>query len=180
MPSLDPNSIAIRPATAADAEPLATLRYHFRRELGAPIEAEAVFVERAAAWLRDRLALAAWRAWVAVDADDRIVGHVFVQTIEKIPNPIAEGEYLAYLTNAYVLPEWRNHGVGTWLLQAALQFCDAAQIEMVILWPSPDSSALYRRLGFAPPQALLERPKQRGQPPVGGTDNQGSHEQLGA
>jgi GNAT superfamily N-acetyltransferase len=162
MSSLDPSMINIRAAASADALQLATLRYRFRQELAASNEAEAVFIERTTAWLADRLSQATWRAWVAVDTDAQIIGHVFVQLIEKIPNPIAEGEYLAYLTNAYVVPAWRGSGIGTRLLRLALQSCDDAQIETMILWPSANTGSLYHRLGFAPPQALLERPRQRG------------------
>lgn len=64
----DPSAVSIRPAVAADAPPLAMLRYRFRSELGVPNESEADFVARAATWLASRLAQASWRGWVAVSA----------------------------------------------------------------------------------------------------------------
>lgn len=133
------------------------LRYRFRTEVGEPVETEEGFVARAAPWIAERLARNAWRSWVAVDADGEIVGHVFVQFVEKIPNPVPEAETLAYLTNLYVAPPLRNQGIGALLLQAALAACDVMDAETVFLRPSKGSVPLYRRHGFMD-AALLERP----------------------
>jgi GNAT superfamily N-acetyltransferase len=152
------DQIAVRPATAADAPSLARLRYRFRAGWGEANEPEEVFVGRTAAWFATRLATDAWRGWVAVTGDGEIVGHVFVQLVEKIPNPLPEAEAIGYLTNCYVVPDWRNRGVGTCLVAAALAACDALDLESVILWPTEESRTLYERHGFAPPAKLLERP----------------------
>jgi len=48
-----------------------------------------------------------WRCCVADDGK-RLLGHVCVQLIEKIPNPVNEPELHAYLTNFYVIPEMRD------------------------------------------------------------------------
>ena len=112
---------------------------------------------RTAPWIAERLAGVAWRAWVAVDADGKIVGHVFVQFVEKIPNPAPEAETLAYLTNLYVAPPLRNQGIGALLLEAALDSCDAMDVETTFLRPSKWSVPLYLRHGFTD-AALLERP----------------------
>ena len=155
--SFDPAAARIRPAVVADAPQLARLRYRFRSELGAPNESEADFVARVTEWLHSRLGQVSWRGWVAVDAEDQIVGHAFVQFVEKIPNPVVEAEHIAYLTNVYVLPSLRNAGLGTRLMQAALEACQAMGVDSAILWPSEQSQSLYHRFGFATPQAVLER-----------------------
>jgi GNAT superfamily N-acetyltransferase len=151
--------VAIRPAMPADAADLARLRFRFRTELAAPVEDEAAFVARAADWFAARLAANAWRGWVAVAGDDEIIGHVFVQFVEKIPNPVPEPEAIGYLTNFYVVPVWRIRGLGRRLLDAALAACDEAEVDGVIVWPSEESVSLYLRHGFAPPRGLLERPR---------------------
>ena len=112
---------------------------------------------RAAPWIAAQLAGDTWRAWVAVDAGGEIVGHVFMQFVEKVPNPVPEAEMLAYLTNLYVAPALRNHGIGALLLQAALAACDDMDVETVFLRPSKGSVPLYLRHGFMD-AALLERP----------------------
>lgn len=155
---MSPPRLSIRAADAADAMVLAELRYRFRSALGAPIESEAAFVARAMPWFADRLRGERWRAWLAVDGERRIVGHVFVQFIEKVPNPVQEAEAIAYITNVYVLPEVRNQGIGALLLAEALRACHSVQVDTVILWPSQRSISLYRRHGFTAPSTLLERP----------------------
>lgn len=151
-------AVTIRPATVADAPALATLRYRFRTEHAAPVEDEAAFVARAGAWMRDHLARADWRAWVACDTGGVIVGHLWAHLIEKIPNPVPESEAIAYLTNVYVAPSHRNAGVGSRLVQAALDMLDTLDVETTVLWASARSGPLYARHGFGPPQTILERP----------------------
>jgi GNAT superfamily N-acetyltransferase len=150
------DTITIRSAHPEDAETLARLRYQFRAEVAAPIETEVAFAARTAPWIAARLTATAWRAWVAEDGA-AIVGHVFVQFVEKIPNPVPEAEALAYLTNLYTIPPLRNLGIGARLLTAALAACDAMEVETVFLRPSRGSVPLYRRNGFMD-AALLERP----------------------
>lgn len=148
----------IRPATPADAQALARMRFRFRAELAPPAEAEAAFVARAAPWIAARLGREGWRAWVAADASGAIVGNLFMQLVEKLPNPAVEAETIAYLTNFFIVPERRRGGLGARMLRIALAACPPDQVDMVVLWPSPGSVTLYRRAGFAPPATMLELP----------------------
>ena len=107
-------------------------------------------------WLRDRLAGPTWLAWVGVEADGSIVGHVFLQVIEKIPKPLPGPSSIGYLTNFYVVPALRGHGIGSALLDELRDHARTAGLESVILWSSPESVPLYRRHGYAPPTELLE------------------------
>ncbi|CAA9555018.1 MAG: hypothetical protein AVDCRST_MAG88-1042, partial [uncultured Thermomicrobiales bacterium] len=126
------SAIGIRRAGVSDAAALAVLRYRFRAELGQPVEAEGAFVARATPWLAERLRGDAWRAWVAVDAAGEIIGHIFAQAVEKIPNPVPEAETILYITNAYVVPALRGGGIGARLLEAALEERRELQVETVI------------------------------------------------
>lgn len=147
----------IRPATPADAAALARLRYAFRVAIDPPTEPETAFVARCTGWMAGRLGDAsAWRCWVA-EEHERIVGTVWLGLFEKIPNPVAEPEMHGYVSNLYVLPERRGHGTGGALLTAAMQECDARDLDAVILWPTPESRSLYARHGFAVKDDLMER-----------------------
>ncbi len=140
---------SIRLATAADALPLARLRFTFRSGLGRASESEDEFVGRCEAWMRERLREGGrWGCWIA-EQGPALVGNVWVQLIEKIPNPVAEAEYHAYVTNFYVRDEARGRGVGTMLLSGALEWCKSQGVQAVILWPTQRSRALYERQGFS-------------------------------
>lgn len=147
--------VTVRPAVRADAPALARLRYDFRTALDAPAEPEARFLERCAAWLEARLVIGGrWRCWIA-EQDGRAVGMVWLQLIEKIPNPVHEPEWHGYVSSLYVAPESRNAGLGSRLLVAALRECEVRQVDAVILWATPRSRGLYERHGFEPGADLL-------------------------
>jgi len=140
-------AVTIRTAVAADADRLAELRWEFRIARAPATEARDSFVRRCAEWMRRELgSQAVWRAWVAV-AGDSIVGQVWVQTIQKMPNPVAEQERHAYVSNVFVLPEHRG-GAGSRLLEEVVAWARASTIDRVILWPSARSVTLYERHGF--------------------------------
>jgi ribosomal protein S18 acetylase RimI-like enzyme len=139
--------IVIRRAKPADAAQLARLRYEFRSSLRPPAESMESFLPRCTAWMQERLATSSWLCWVA-ESDGAIVGHVWLDIIEKIPNPGPEDELHGYITNAYVQDRLRNQGIGARLLDAALSYCKANRVDSVILWPTQRSRSLYERYGF--------------------------------
>lgn len=148
--------INIRFAIKADALQLSKFRYAFRSSTGSASENEAEFVERCRPWMEERLREgSSWQCWVA-ELDGALVGHLWIQVIEKIPNPRDESEYFAYLTNFYVAEEARSRGIGSRLLSVALRWCEQRDIYAVILWPTERSRSLYMRHGFAAREDLLE------------------------
>ena len=145
----------IRAAVPGDADRLAQLRWEFRVARRPVQEDRDAFLQRCADWMRRELASqAVWRAWVAI-AGDEIVGQLWVQTINKMPNPVAERERHAYVSNVYVQPEYRG-GAGSWLLEAALAWVRAEKMDRVILWPSARSVTLYERHGFTHQGDVME------------------------
>lgn len=149
-------SWTIRRARRRDAAVLAELRYRFRAEQHAATEPREAFLARCTAWMAARLDEERWAAWLA-EADGRAVGAIWLQLLEKLPNPGPELEWHGYVTSAYVVPEWRKAGIGAALLEAALAACRAHGVDSVILWPTPASASLYRRFGFRDrPDDLME------------------------
>jgi GNAT superfamily N-acetyltransferase len=139
--------VDVRNATAADAAALAELRWEFRAGRVTPVEAREAFVQRCAEWMRRELiSEQSWRAWVAV-SDGRIVGQVWLDLLEKVPNPVGERERHGYVSNLYVRPAERG-GVGTRLLQAAIAWAKRNGVDRVVLWPTDRSVTLYERAGF--------------------------------
>jgi GNAT superfamily N-acetyltransferase len=145
----------IRSGHPADASALARLRYEFRASQAQAGETEPQFIARATPWMAERLAPGGvWRCWVA-EHDGRLVGTVWLQTIEKLPNPVAEPERHGYVSSLYVEPAHRGTGLGGRLLASCLDACAEAALDAVILWPTPRSRSLYERHGFAVRDDLL-------------------------
>ena len=138
----------VRIAKSSDARKLASLRHKFRSINVQDRESETEFIGRCAVWMAERLHQNNWRCWV-VEQEHSLVGALWLQLIEKIPNPTAEPEFHAYITNVYVDESLRGHGLGSKLLNEALTFCKQQAVHAVILWPSEKSRTLYERHGFA-------------------------------
>lgn len=146
---------AIRFAQPSDAEVLAQLRYALRASTGRATEPEADFIKRCSVWMRDHLDNDAWYCWVA-EVNEQVIGAVWLQLVEKIPNPRAEAEHHAYITNFYIQEQARDRGIGSQLLRAALDWCAARDVHTVILWPTERSRTLYERCGFAVRDDIME------------------------
>src|SRR5215204_7599870 len=113
-------SIQFRTAAESDAPLLAKFRYEFRSSLDQVVEGEEQFVERCAAWMRDRLRSGnSWKCWIAEHREEP-VGNAWAHLIEKIPNPASEAEHYVYLTNFYVRETYRGQSIGSVLLAATL------------------------------------------------------------
>src|SRR5262249_26511156 len=150
-----PIGVEIRRALPTDADSLARLRFAFRLERRPATQDLNAFAARCSDWMHSRLHDGSrWTAWLA-ERDGRIVGTLWVQIIEKLPNPGAESEVHAYISNFFIVPEARNVGVGTRLLHAAVAHCKAHGVDNVFLWPSERSIPLYHRAGFESPTNLL-------------------------
>ena len=137
----------IREAIVTDAQRLADLRFEFRAPLGSNAETRDDFVRRCTLWMKRALVSANWRCWAAV-IEGQIVGQIWVHLIEKIPNPVVERESHAYITSLYVQESARG-GMGNDLMDIALAWCRAQEVDAVILWPTERSRTLYQRKGFS-------------------------------
>jgi GNAT superfamily N-acetyltransferase len=148
--------IHIRLARPADSPELARMRYDFRAKDETVAEKKTVFVRRCDRWMKKRLAAAArWRCWVA-EAENELIGNIWVEVIEKIPNPVVENELHAYITNFYVVADARGQQIGSKLLREALGWCETKKVDAIILWPSKRSRTLYLRHGFVTAEKILQ------------------------
>jgi GNAT superfamily N-acetyltransferase len=155
--SRDSVAVSVRSAVPGDAPALARLRYTFRTELDASAESEASFLRRCEQWMAERLTrTAAWRCWVAAEGEV-LVGTIWLQIVEKLPNPVGESECHGYVTSFYVIPSHRSAGLGSALLSACLLECKRRGTDAVFLWPTPRSRPLYERHGFQARDDFLER-----------------------
>jgi GNAT superfamily N-acetyltransferase len=145
----------IRLADASDAPALAVLRYALRSTTGVATEPKSEFLQRCRVWMEGHLQSDAWHCWVA-EADEQLIGAVWLQLVEKIPNPRSEAEHHAYLTNFYVDERARGRGIGSHLLRAVIDWCQTRDVHAIILWPTERSRSLYERNGFAVRDDIME------------------------
>jgi GNAT superfamily N-acetyltransferase len=147
----------VRRAQPTDAPALAELRWRFKREDEELREApdSARMLHQTEIWIRDRLTDGRWLAWVA-ETPDGICGHVFLQPVERMPDPQGDPAPIGYVTNFYVTPGHRDRGIGTALVRALTEY--AQDFDTLIVWPSERSTTLYQRAGFNTPDELLELP----------------------
>jgi GNAT superfamily N-acetyltransferase len=100
--------------------------------------------------------------WLA-ESDGRAVGMLNLVTFTRMPRPVPEdgpaplGQW-GYIANNFVLADFRNAGIGTQLLDAAIAHADAHDFARIVLTPSEQSVPYYTRAGFMPATALLVRP----------------------
>jgi GNAT superfamily N-acetyltransferase len=141
--------LTIRLAVPADAPALAALCYDFREDMaGSATESREQFSDRCRLWMEPRLGPGSnWRCWIA-ELQGVVAGNLWLQVIEKVPNPVPEAECHVYITNVYVAPEYRGSGAGEALVRAAMGFAREIQADSAILWPTDKSHTLYERHGF--------------------------------
>jgi GNAT superfamily N-acetyltransferase len=147
---------AVLLAGPEDAALLARLRYELRSELDPPTEDKAAFLRRCTPWMADQIKRQTWYCWLAV-MDEVAVGTLWLQLVEKLPNPVGHRDFHGYVSSVYVVPEFRNSGIGSALLQACIAEAEARRVDALFLWPTERSRALYQRHGFAVRNDLLER-----------------------
>lgn len=120
------------------------------------VEGREEFIERCGRWMEERLGVPGnWACWLVED-EEGIAGQLWLETIEKIPNPAPELELHGYITNVYVDPRMRGGGAGEALVHAALEHCREQRVDSVVLWPTERSRTLYARHGFASPGDMME------------------------
>jgi GNAT superfamily N-acetyltransferase len=136
-------------ATPADVGELARLRWQLYTEDAGPVgEQPDAYVERFSDFAREALADDRWRTWIAGDMG-RLVGALWRFTVPRVPQPgRGEPQPIAYVTNVYVEPDYRNGGLGARLLDRAIETSRAEGFSLVMVWPSSRSMTFYGRAGF--------------------------------
>lgn len=88
-----------------------------------------------------------WFIWVA-ELNGKIVSHIYIELIQKVPRPGRITYPFAYMTNVYTVPEYRNKGIGSDMLSLINKWIKENNYEFVIVWPSDDSINYYKKNGY--------------------------------
>jgi GNAT superfamily N-acetyltransferase len=148
----------IRSANTADIPELARLRWQLYTERQPRDEPFEAYVERFEVFARDALTRDDWRAWCA-EEDGRLVAAMWLHTVPRVPAPgHGAPRPMGYLTNMYVEPDHRSHGLGSRMLQTLVEHCTAGGFELVLTFPAEDAYGFYGRNGFTrPPDPVVHR-----------------------
>jgi len=146
-----------RLATEGDVHALAEMRWDFRTETVVRVPAFTMedFAAACAEFFRRALVEGHWACWLA-EEDGRIISHLFIQRIRKIPNPFRLHGEFGYITNVYTRPAFRNQGIGSTLLEKVKEWAGQQDLELLILWPSDKSVNFYNRAGFSSEHEILQ------------------------
>ncbi|WP_442864644.1 GNAT family N-acetyltransferase [Arthrobacter sp. HY1533] len=97
------------------------------------------------------------RTMFVADMDGALVGMLNLMVFERMPRPGKKSTCWVYLGNAFVVADNRNMGVGSRLMDAAIQFSQDIRAARIVLSPSDESQSFYARHGFEPADELLVR-----------------------
>jgi len=144
------DEIAIRIATAADAEVIAGHRVAMFAAMGTlPSGAGPSLHAACAAYLRGALGRE-YFGWLAL-AGDAVVGGCGLQLRPILPRPAKDGAIVAtegIILNVYTAAEWRRRGIAERLVRACLDWARGRGVERIVLHASEDGRHLYEKLGF--------------------------------
>jgi len=139
----------IREGRPDDVPGLAALRATWAAEQDPALMDDPAFDAAFRGWMT-----ASPRKFFVADYGGELVGMLNLMIFERMPKPGTESSRWVYLGNAYVLPEFRNAGIGGRLVDASIRFAQSINAVRMVLSPSDESRDFYARLGFEPAAEL--------------------------
>ncbi|SDL29476.1 Acetyltransferase (GNAT) domain-containing protein [Arthrobacter sp. ov407] len=137
--------LIIREGLPRDVPGLATLRAIWAAEQEPALKDDPAFDAVFREWMD-----ASPRQFFVAEDGGELIGMLNLMIFERMPKPGKESSRWVYLGNVYVLPEFRNAGIGGRLVDASIQFSQSIKAVRMVLSPSAESRDFYARLGFEP------------------------------
>ncbi len=141
--------IAVRRASVDDARTIAKHRRSMFRDMG--YKDEAALDSMAAKflpWLEAKMASGEYMAWLAVTADASVVAGAGLWLMDWPSHMAGSSSRRGNILNVFTEPEFRRRGLARCLMEAALEWCRANGIDLVILHASNNGRQLYESMGF--------------------------------
>ena len=144
--------VMIREARTDDFRGLASLRAIWATEQDPATPDDPHFEDAYLNWME-----ANPRKFFVAEQGNQLIGMLNLLVFQRMPKPGKEASCWVYLGNVYVLPAFRNGGVGGRLVEASIEFSERICAARMLLSPSSESHSFYRRLGFRPAEELRVR-----------------------
>ena len=149
----------IRLAEEKDIKQLIRMRWDFTIEYDESKKNDQtlfnVFEKECQVFLGNAINSDQWIIWVAEESE-RVVSHIYIELIQKVPRPGRLTVPFAYMTNVYTVKEFRNKGIGSKLLSAINEWTKENKYEFIIVWPSEDSINYYKKNGYVHSKETME------------------------
>ena len=144
-----------RLATANDISRLAELVWELKNE-DSPLDTceKPEFVKICTEHMKQRLG-DDYFCWVAV-VDGLIVSHMNIIITRKLPKPGNLNSLYARLSLVRTIPEYRNMGIGSALIEKVKDWCRERNVQELVVWPSDQSVSFYERAGFNGENKIME------------------------
>jgi GNAT superfamily N-acetyltransferase len=149
MPPAAIEGFSLRRATLEDALAIAHHRRAMFRDMGYDNQAALdSMTARFTPWLEEKIASGEYLAWLAVTSGGAVASGAGLWLMDWPAHMIGNAARRGNILNVYTEPEFRRRGLARWLMEAALDWCRANRIDLVILHASPEGRSLYEALGF--------------------------------
>ena len=141
-------TLALRSATAADAELLARHRAAVWEEVGDwDSAAMATQIPIWATYFRRALSERTYLACLALDGE-QVVGSGAILVHAMLPRPLNDSNRAGRVQSVYVVPQARRRGIARAIMERLLTYAHNERLISLSLHPSDEGRALYESLGF--------------------------------
>jgi GNAT superfamily N-acetyltransferase len=118
-------------------------------------------LERIVIWLAESY----WAGWAPPEVTRRsweragvVLGLYRGNELVGCARAITDFTRIGYLSDVFVLPEYRGQGLGRWLVQTMLEHPDVDAVKWLL--NTDDAHGLYSEFGFLPgDQTVMQRPR---------------------
>ena len=141
---------SIRPATLEDAGIIAGHRRQMFLDIGHDPQKLDEMTKAFGPWLESKIAAGEYLGWLAIAADGSVAAGVGLWLMEWPLSLTSAEARRGRIINVYTEPAHRRQGLARLLMNAALDWCRANRVGVVMLQATEDGRRLYESLGFQP------------------------------
>jgi ribosomal protein S18 acetylase RimI-like enzyme len=95
--------------------------------------------------IKNNLTSSGLLGWFLVNGDNKIIGYVIGDR-----QNLKDGRYVYYISYFFIIPKYRNHGLGKKMLINCMKYIESINIKFVLLTSEINTNAfkLYKSIGF--------------------------------